>query len=154
MKSLLGIVEALGSLILEHYGDKVKGIIIGGEAIENLDEKKPLFLLLILEKTHKISFYAREEIIEYFMKKIESSDIYLEYIKKYGQRPLIYTIILDPKEVVFHNPILLYLISNGIVLLDIDKIIEKEKSSVVREIISMKGTIKISNINKGEVVDL
>jgi len=154
MKSLLQIVEALGNLMLDHYGDKVKGIVIGGEAIESLDEEKPLLLLIFLDKVHKISFYAREEIFEYFIKKVESSDIYFGYVKKHGQRPLLYGIIIDPSEISFHNPIVLYLIARGKIIFDKNKIIEKEKNSIGSSVMNIGNTIKIGDINKGEVVDL
>ena len=154
MKSLLQIVEVLGNIMLDHYGDKVKGIVIGGEAIESLDEKKPLFILIFLDKVHKISFYAREEIFEYFIKKVENSDIYFEYVKKNGQRPLLYGIIVDPSEISFHNPIVLYLIARGKTIFDKNKIIEKEKNDIENNIISIGNVIKIGDINKGEVVDL
>ena len=154
MKSLLQIVEILGSLMIDHYGDKVKGLVIGGEAIESLDERKPLLFLALLDKVHKISFYAREEIFEYFIKKVESSDIYLEYVKRYGQRPLIYGIIIDPIEVSFHNPVVLYLLIKGKVIFDKNKIIEKEKTQLISNVVPIGSVIKIGEINKGDVIDL
>ena len=154
MKSLLQIVEALGNLMLDHYGDKVKGIVIGGEAIASLDERKPLLILIFLDKVHKISFYAREEIFEYFVKKVESGSIYLEYVKRYGQRPLLYGILVDPSEISFHNPIVLYLIVSGKIIFDKNKIIEKERNRIGNNVIAIGNGIKIGDINKGEVIDL
>ncbi|BFI75063.1 hypothetical protein [Sulfurisphaera ohwakuensis] len=152
MQSLLNLVETLSEKILEHYEDKLKGIVIGGEAIDTFDEKKTLLILLVLDKVHKISFYAREEIAEYFIKKIEPLESYFEYVKKYGQRPLLYFIILDPSELSFHNPIVLYLLTNGKVLFDKEKLIEKEAKKV--NVANINGVLKLSEINKGEVIEL
>ncbi|BAB65538.1 hypothetical protein [Sulfurisphaera tokodaii] len=152
MQSLLNLVETLSEKILEHYEDKLKGIVIGGEAIDTFDEKKTLLILLVLDKVHKISFYAREEIAEYFIKKIEPLESYFEYVKKYGQRPLLYFIILDPSELSFHNPIVLYLLTNGKVLFDKEKLIEKEVKKV--NVTNINGVLKLSEINKGEVIEL
>ncbi|MBB5252869.1 hypothetical protein [Sulfurisphaera ohwakuensis] len=152
MKSLLNLVQSLSEKILDHYGENLKGIVIGGEAIDTLDEKKALLILLILEKVHKISFYAREEIAEYFIKKIEQLENYFEYVKKYGQRPLLYFIILDPSELSFHNPIVLYLLTNGKTIFDKEKLIEKEARKI--NIVNINRVLKMGEINKGEVIEL
>ncbi|QIW23407.1 hypothetical protein EWF20_04080 [Sulfolobus sp. S-194] len=152
MKSLLNLIQSLSEKILDHYGEKLKGIVIGGEAIDTLDEKKALLILLILEKVHKISFYAREEIAEYFIKKIEQIENYFEYVKRYGQRPLLYFIILDPSELSFHNPIVLYLLTSGKIIFDKEKLIEKEARKI--NIVNINRVLKMGEINKGEVIEL
>lgn len=153
MKSLLNLIQSLSEKILEHYEDKLKGIVIGGEAIDSLDERKPLLILLVLEKVHKISLYAREEIAEYFIKKIEQSEGYFEYVKKYGQRPLLYFIILDPLELSFHNPIVLYLLANGKIIFDKEKLIEKEAKKI--NVVNINNRVlKVGEINKGEVIEI
>ncbi|BFH73610.1 hypothetical protein SJAV_15540 [Sulfurisphaera javensis] len=152
MKSLLSIIEEYAEGTLLHYGNILKGIVIGGEAIDSLDEEKPLLVLVVLDKTHKISFYARQEIAEYFTKKIEPTDVYFEYVKKYGHRPLLYFIVIDPTEIEFHNPIILYLLSKGKILFDREKIIENERKKINAQIVS--GVVKIADINKGEVIEV
>lgn len=152
MNSLINIIESITTDVLEHYGDTLKGVIIGGEAIDFNDERKPILVLLVLDKTHKISFYAREEIAEYFIKRIEGKEVYFEFIKKYGHRPLIYFLILDPQELSFHNPIIIYLLAKGKILFDKYKLLEKERTGI--NVLVYNNLLKIGEINKGEVIEL
>lgn len=147
MRELLGIIEDISIRLIDHYGDILKGIIIGGEGIEGENDELPVFLLIILDNTRRISFLARQEIGEYFYKKVEREEVFFEYVKKRGHRPLLYFLVIDPTELEFHIPFVNYILNTGKVLYNK---IELEKVNFLK----VGKVYKFAEIDKGDVVEL
>ncbi|BCU69536.1 hypothetical protein [Stygiolobus caldivivus] len=145
MKELFDVLEEYLTKMIQHYATKIKAIVIGGSALESEDINRPLFVVVVIEGVKRISFLARQEIIEYFIKKLESEKVYSNYVISTGHRPLIYSILVDPLELEYHIPIISYVISKGRVI--IGDIQEKKFDYL--------GTVlKMGEVNKGDVVDL
>ncbi|AHC52453.1 hypothetical protein SUSAZ_04290 [Sulfolobus acidocaldarius SUSAZ] len=152
MNSLLSLVRDLCSSIIDHYGKDVKGILIAGDALEKMDEDLEIYIIAVISKLRRVSFLARQEIIEYFINKLKNNPLYKEYILSYGHRPLIYSILIDPDELDYNMSIVLYAITRGKILLDTDNKIKNllpEKISIIG-----KSVMKVEDIDKGKVVDL
>lgn len=145
MKELFDVVEDFLGRVIQHYGIKVDTIIIGGPAIEEEDVNKSLFVLIVIKGVKKISFLARQEIVEYFMKKVEAEKVYANYVISTGHRPLIYTLLVDPLELEYHIPLVVYLSTKGVLVYG---------NMEVPNLSSFGNVIRMGEINKGDVVDL
>lgn len=145
MKELFDVVEDLLGRVIQHYGTKVDSIIIGGPAIEEEDVNKPLFVLIVIKGVKKISFLARQEIVEYFMKKVEAEKVYANYVISTGHRPLIYTLLVDPSELEYHIPLVVYLSTKGVLVYG---------KMEVPKLPSFGNVIRMGEINRGDVIDL
>jgi hypothetical protein len=139
--------------MIEHYSGLVKGLLIGGEAIESNKEDGEIFLLIILDKVDKISIINRGIIFNYFYNKLKSDYLFREYINKYGFSPKIYPIIISENEIKYHNPFIIYLIKKGKILLDKNMIIRKEQNEFT-EVKITNNVIELFEIKKGDVKEI
>ena len=140
MKELFEVLESYLVKIIDHYGSKVKAI-----AIELSEPSTPVFVLIVLEGLKKVSFLAREDIAEYFIKKVEAEKAFSNFVLTTGHRPLIYTVFLDPTEVEYHIPLVTHILSKGWVVYG---------SVEVPKLNSYGNLIQLGEVNKGDVVDL
>ncbi|BBL46637.1 hypothetical protein [Metallosphaera sedula] len=136
-------VSDLSESILEHYGDKLRGLAFL--------PSDPVLMLVVLDGVDQISFLARGQIFHYFYKKQRRKDKARKIVIETESDPSVTGIVISPKELEHHYPVVLSILSAGYILYDPGNIF-KEKWRVVNYL--GKKLIDIKNIKKGEVVEI